>query len=399
MTTKSLDSRFSFISLSDVHLNHPNTPTEDILDRLNTYVLDPKLLTSIHAIFIVGDFWDRLVDLENPNSCHIKTWINRFLRTCVKYDLMLFVVEGTFTHDRHQSRVFITENENSNIGANVHFIESVCIKYLPEFNLNLLFVPDDIKPNPDDVWKLVKLELDKHNLEMVDFAFTHGTYEHHLPPHVHVPRHINARYESITRYYILNGHIHIHSINGKIITHGSTDRISHGEEGPKGFIKIDLTKADNCNITFITNAKAKLYITIDCRGLSVEDSYAQIAKYAKDVVGTSYRLFIAKNDPIGYAMRTLREMYPQYEWVPPKVEKPKHVNVVELQNNIKLSTGVTTINVATIIDMASKRIDHKLSNKEKLIKVFPNFNPIFAEELRQKAMVLLTKVIENGNTK
>lgn len=400
MTIKNIGKRFSFISLSDVHLNHVNTHTDDILERLDEYVLNPTLLSSIHAVFIVGDFWDKLVDLENVNSCSIKTWINKFLRISVKYNLIVYVMEGTFTHDRHQSRVFITENENSNINANIKFIESITIEYLPDFNLNLLFVPDDIKPNPDDVWKLVKLELDKYNLEQVDFAFTHGTYEHHLPPHVHVPKHTNARYESITKHYILNGHIHTHSINGKIITHGSVDRIAHGEEGPKGFIKIELDYDDNCNITFIENKKAKLYITIDCRNLTIEEAYTKIATFTHYREDTNFRLYIAKNDPIGFGLKLLREKYPQYEWAVPKIEKLKQTNSVnELQSNIKLTTGTTVINASTIIDMATKRLELKLNNVEKLRKVFPSYNSIMAEDLKTKALALLNKVMENGDTR
>lgn len=382
---------FSFISISDIHLNHSTTTTTEIITNLNTFLLNPVLLTTVNAIFIIGDFWDKLVDLENPNSCEIKIWINKFLHICKKYDIIVYIMEGTFTHDRRQSRVFITENTVSNIGCKLKYIDTVAIEYLPEYDLNVLFVPDDYKPNPDDTWKDVVMELEKKGLDKVDFSFTHGTYEHHLPSHVNTPRHINSRYESITKYAILNGHIHIYSINGKIMTNGSFDRISQGEEGPKGFIKIELLTNGSLNSTFIENKNAKRYITIDCRGLSLEDCFIKINTYLNNPVGTLFRLHILKNDAIGLSMKEIKNKYSQFIWSPPKIDKAK-LNVFEIQNNIKATTPFTTINKDSIITMVSNSITHN----DKCKAILQQCKLLSIEELQQKALKLLVEVLDNG---
>lgn len=399
MSNTAFKPKFSFASISDIHLNHSMTLTGDILDNLNRFLLDPVLLTSLDAIFIVGDFWDRLVDLENVNSCEIKTWINKLLHLCKYYDLYLFVLEGTFSHDRKQSRVFETENNLYQIGAKVKWVKEVSIIHLDDHDLNLLFVPDDWKPNPEDTWKDVLDVLHFNNLGKVDFAFTHGTYEHHLPAFVKTPRHINSRYESIVKHVIMNGHIHIHSINGKIITHGSFDRLHHGEEAAKGFVKVDLFNDDTLNITFIENTNAKKYISVDCRDLSIDESLDLIVSKANVPDRSVFRIIDKRNGVASQAYKTIKDHFPQFDWSPPKIVDIKTQNIFEPQANLRTFVTTTNLSDDNIREMAMERIKQKLTDTARLSKTFPNDNVVYlSAAIEKRASELLDRIIENVST-
>ena len=74
-------------------------------------------------------------------------------------------------------------------------------------------------------------------LTKVDYAVMHGQFDYQLPKHITgMPRHDSQKYLDIVKHYIFIGHIHTHSVYDRIIAQGSFDRLTHGQEEPKGYV-------------------------------------------------------------------------------------------------------------------------------------------------------------------
>ena len=90
---------FKYLVFSDVHLGHPRTTTEEIIDHLNAFFNDFTNFTDLDAIFIAGDLFDRLLDNHSDEYHRIVIWCAKLLQFCVKHNIKLRVLEGTPSHD------------------------------------------------------------------------------------------------------------------------------------------------------------------------------------------------------------------------------------------------------------------------------------------------------------
>lgn len=268
--------QLNIVQISDLHLGHRRTPTAKIIENLNKALPNDYTFSEIDLLIITGDVFDTLLHLPNPEVFHIRLWINRLLRLCKKHDVVLRVLEGTPSHDWKQSRLFTHINELVEIGADVRFVETLSIETIERFGLTVLYCPDEWKPTCDDIWIDVVSLLKAHQLETVDIALIHGAFEHQLPAHITLNTHKIERYSRIVRFLVFIGHIHFHSINERIVCPGSFDRLAHGEENPKGFIKARLYKTGTYELVFVENKDAARYITIDATNTD-PDTFLQSA--------------------------------------------------------------------------------------------------------------------------
>lgn len=296
-------------SISDIHLGHPKTKTGEVLQGLYETFPDTHETGELDMIFIVGDLFDRLLNLPDDRVVEIRLWINTFLRMCKKRNIMVRVLEGTPSHDWKQSRLFVTENEHSRIGADLKYVEVLSIEYIEQYDLNILYIPDEWKHEPDDVWMDVKHALKERNLDQVDIVLMHGAFSHQLPPHVPSPTHDAERYLSITRYFVFVGHIHKHSRLERILAQGSHNRLAHGEEEDKGHLRVTLRESGRHEIVFVVNKNAKTYETIDCTGLSVEEILAKLAILESYRQDSYIRLLVNRGDPILAGHNVLKDRY------------------------------------------------------------------------------------------
>lgn len=308
------------IEFGDVHLGHPHTTTIEIITRLRE-CFSTIQWKSIDLVFIAGDVFDRLLHLPDLNVIEIRLWIVEFLTECQHHDVCVRVLEGTPSHDWKQSRLFTHLNEIAQIGADVLYFDYLTIEYLAKFDITVLYIPDEWKPECDDIWKEVTKTLKEHNLEKVDFTLMHGSFDYQLPPNVPAPTHNPHRYLSITRYLVFIGHVHKFSREDRIIAAGSFDRLCHGEEEAKGIIDAKVYKEGYFDITFIENKQAKQYKTIDCTHLKVHHTLKHIERELKQLPPLSHvRIQASKDDAILVSLDTLRKKYPSIYFTT-KVEK------------------------------------------------------------------------------
>lgn len=338
--------------LGDVHLGHNKTSTEHILKNLYKAFPDNAETGELDMIIIAGDLFDRLIYYPDPNISLIRRWMFLFLNMCKRRDIVVRILEGTPSHDWKQSVHFITENEVADIGCDVKWVESLSIEHISRFGINVLYVPDEWKHEPDEVWKDVCKELHDHGLEQVDFSIVHFAFSHQLPSHVPVPTHSPERYQQITKYFCFGGHIHKRSQLGNILAAGSFDRLSHGEEEDKGHYRVTVDRANiDHEIKFVVNEGSKLYKSVDCSGLTLEQSLAKIDQLADTLpIDSHLRILADQGSPVSIGLKELVDRY-RLLWV---THKPVGVEKINREAVTRIITpfapaGVTSANIIGIV--------------------------------------------------
>lgn len=315
-------SKLKVASISDVHLGHRNTPTAHIVRNLLAAFPDTEETGELDIIFIAGDLFDTVLPLPSEPVLEIIPWIFKFLVVCKKRNIKVRVLEGTPSHDWKQSKIMELINDGINplpgmssepIGADLEYLDTLCIRYMEEEQIHVLYVPDEWD-EPDRTWSQVQTLLLEHGIDKVDISVMHGAFQYQLPPQVQAPTHTPERYLSITKYNVYIGHIHQFSIYDRIIAQGSFDRLSHGDETAKGHVRSVIQNGKSSTV-FIENTNAMMYLTVDCRGLILDKALARIAKAVKPLPnGSHVRIFASPTDVILASTGELGQKYPQYKW-------------------------------------------------------------------------------------
>lgn len=311
----SVRGRLKMANVSDVHFGHPNTATVDIIKNMTKAFPDTAETGELDIIWFSGDLFDRLLYLSDPNVYEVRFWISSFLRMCKRRDITVRVLEGTPSHDWGQPRIFSEINEMAEIGADIKYVPNLSIECIAKFDINVLYVPDEWRPENDETWQEVVALLQTHGLDQVDYAIMHGSFPHQLPAHVNAPTHDPDRYLSIVKHFIFIGHVHKHSIFERILVPGSFDRLCHGEEGPKGHLRVTVYEDGQYEIVFVENKGAKIYRTINCIGMELDVALSTIDAIVKDLPDGSYlRIEADKEEAILVNLDVLRAKYPTCVW-------------------------------------------------------------------------------------
>lgn len=268
--------RLNIASISDIHINHPNTPTELIIRNLMLYGFpNTKSTHELDIIFIGGDVTHSLMDFASNNAILFRKWVADFLWMCAKNNIMVRIIEGTPLHDWKQSNIFIEENENHSIGCDIRYFTDIHIEHIEKYGIDVLYIPDEIRPTTSMTWDRVVQLLDERGLDKVDFAIMHGAFAYQLPDVADVKDkvHDEEKYLSIVRHYIFIGHVHTHKPKGRIIPNGSFDRLAHNEEEAKGHVR--LLKG---NIEFVENLGAMRYFQLNVANMDVDEVISLVTK-------------------------------------------------------------------------------------------------------------------------
>ncbi len=371
--------KYNILSVSDIHLGHKRNTTAEIIDNLNKYITNDKTLIDIHLMFIAGDLFDSQLSLDSEDVGLIDKWISRLIKLCSKYKITLRVLEGTPSHDRNQSKRFLILKDilKEHIDVDIKYIDNLCVERLERFNVDILYVPDEWNHSTDATFKEAKEIIKSKGLEKVDYAVCHFTFSHQLPSHVkNIPKHSKEDYESIVNKLIFVGHIHQHSINGKVIAHGSFDRLAHGEEEAKGFIKVHVDN-DHHLIEFIPNQKAKIFKTISILSDDMDEAYKIIDSKVNKLKVDSYVRIRCKHDSvISSSIGVLKSRYHAFNWslITEKDSEndviliddtPLYIPIIINKNNITELVRERMIRVGT----ESETLDLALSQLEQIKQI------------------------------
>jgi len=363
--------KLNLVVLGDIHLGAKNTETVHILNNLKDLLFKDGYLKTKDMVIFEGDVFDRLLNLPDPNVMEIKIWINSFLRICKKYDVLVRVLEGTPSHDWKQPLLFTKMNEMGEIGADVKYFEHLDIEHIERFGIDILYVPDEWRPQTEDVWLDVNKLLNKKGLKQVDFSVMHGAFDYQLPSHVPAPTHVPENYLSITKYFVFIGHVHKHSQYKKIIAAGSFDRLKHSEEETKGFIDVVVRNDEQHKITFMPNKNAKVYKTIKCTDKELNETLTFLKDEINKLPERSHvRILAERNHPILVNLEELRFTFPTISFTTKKDESKESSgeSIIDLKEDYQ-PINITPKNIEELIleRMINKDLDKQFINESKTI--------------------------------
>jgi DNA repair exonuclease SbcCD nuclease subunit len=331
-------------------------------------------MASVDIIILAGDVFDTSLYFSDDAVGEIELWMLRLLRLCSKWDITLLILEGTPSHDRKQSKHFIKLQQSVGIDVDVHYIDTLTIEYFPKFNVNILFVPDEYHSTTLETWLAVQELLLMHNLEKVDYAVMHGMFHHQMQTGLQLPFHDSQNYLSIVKKYIFIGHIHQMSVYERILSHGSTDRLCHGDESDKGMWRVESHRDsfDSDKLEFVINKGAKKFITISWIGLE-SDAIHQSMRFLEMLEPDSHVRIELQSDPAILGLwESYKRTFPLLRWTH-KVIKDTNTHDV----SVKLTTfQPIPINPNTIESIVAERL------------VYLNI----AEDRRERILSLLQKV-------
>lgn len=353
-------------AIHDVHLFHPNTPTEYVLDSLRQLFPDNATTGDIDIIFIAGDLFDRPLPFPDDNVSAVNFWFTAFLQMCARRDIIVRILEGTPSHDWKQSKKLVELAALAEIPVDVKYVSDLSIEHIAKLGVNVLYVPDEWRPRCDDTWEEVTQLLKQHGLEQVDFTVMHGAFHHQMPKNIHhqLELHVAERYLSITKRHIFIGHVHQMSVYDRILAGGSPERLSHGDEAQKGHFKVTYRAEDDYTVEFVVNKRAMRYDTLDCVGLGSEEFQTLIRERVASFPSQGHiRLKAKKHDVAMAAIPTLESAYPHIHWTTKEVkssadeEKP-----VLIDGRVKFK-GLT-ITSDNISELLRERLAAKLNPKQ-----------------------------------
>lgn len=301
-------------SISDIHLGNKRNTTSEIIANLRLAFPNNAETADLDIIFIAGDVFDGLLTLPDTDVTAIDAWISYLLRICSKHDICLRILNGTPSHDWGQSERFLTIAKITQSTCDVRYVKDLSIEYMERFDINVLYVPDEwdnfADRTLDQVYDLLKAK----GLNAVDYAVMHGAFTHQLPDNVKCQKHNPDEYLKIVSELIFIGHIHTYSRYDRIIAQGSFDRLTHGEEEDKGHIRAVITDT-NRSVTFVKNKGAKIFKSIDCSLLSVEETISRIDNVVKDLPeGSNIRVIGTSDNSIFTNMNILIRRHPLFVW-------------------------------------------------------------------------------------
>lgn len=338
--------------VSDIHLGNKRNSAGLITEALDAAFPDNAETAKIDILFLAGDVFDRLLDLNYEDITYIDLWIARTIRLCAKYDIVLRILEGTPSHDWKQSERFTTMHKVMQLPVDLKYVKELSIEYIERFGIHVLYVPDEWGPSPDDALVEVKEKMRELGLAKVDYACMHGQFEYQLPAHIkNMPRHDSAQYLDLVKHYIFIGHIHTHSRYQRIVAQGSFDRLKHNEEEAKGHVRSRVGKGVD-EVFFIENKLARRYVNIKCYGLSSEESLRTIATKIESLPWNAcVRIEAEKNNPIFGNMNEVVRLSPTFTWskLPKDQEEEEQEAFYEEQEDDFIPITITRDNIESLI--------------------------------------------------
>ena len=299
--------RFSYITLGDIHLGHMRNKTSFIIENLRTELYTKTLLVNeLDAIFINGDLFERLLVVNSEDYDLIVEWFNELMAFCLHNKIKLRLLEGTPLHDSKQGKLFQINTDRLKLDIDFKYITDIHIEHIPDFNLDILYVPDQNDKPAIERFKDIQELMKSKGLTKVDLVMMHGQFRYQLPILLD-SSHNEDDFLNITRYFIHTNHIHTPSVFNRILASGSFDRLKHGEEEDKGFVHATINSKDDFTFKFIKNKNARIFKTIFVKDNPTTEDMENLHKELKLYPETAFIWIKCKSDTV--SLKDLKEIY------------------------------------------------------------------------------------------
>lgn len=361
--------KLKYLVISDIHLGNKRTRSEFIINNLKEY-LNVDILKSIDVLFIAGDFFDRLLNLNSAETYEIMFFIRVLLERCSKCGCMVRVLKGTHSHDFEQCRLFVNVYDCIKDTYNLDFkyIDKLCIDEIKSYKV--LFLPDEWKPTAEMIYKDIRALLNFKKIQQVDLIIMHGMFSFQLPSHIKSPLiHNELDFLKICKYYIHPGHIHTNAVFDRIYAQGSFDRLAHNEESPKGAYLCEIGEED-VKPRFIENKNAKKYVTININKKNLDEVILRITKLISKLPTDSHIRLKGSIESEGILyIKKLQEKFFDYNLSIKVLEKDKDKKLEREATSVYKPISITQDNISSLLkDIYYKREDLDSNKKESLDK-------------------------------
>lgn len=253
--------KYKGVMIADIHFGA--LPVERLYNELEMFLtfIDKK---DIDFIIILGDWFDRKLNLNSKDAKYSTVFFERICQICIDNNIKLRLIQGTESHDNSQLEVLEILAKNKPVDFKV-FYEVDEEELFPDFNV--LYIPEEYITSIDEKYG-------KYMNKKYDMIFGHGMVQEvkfaaliqsSETTMKKAPIFKSKMFCDICYGPIFFGHIHMKDVfNDKLFYVGSYSRWKFGEEDDKGFYYV---KYDNdtkeFNAEFIINDKAKKYDTIE----------------------------------------------------------------------------------------------------------------------------------------
>lgn len=352
------------LTISDIHLGHPETPMAFMLANLTKFFNDFRLkenFNDLTVIFIAGDLWHKQLGFgTSPVPEFIIFWY-RFCQWCIRKKIAVRLLKGTPSHDDNQGDSVNAYTTQACPELDFLYVNDIYIEHLAALGKDVLYVPDECRHNAELIYQDVQLALRDKGLTQVDIGIMHGMFEFQLgniPSNAKV--HTLERYEAIVRDWISIGHVHTASHCGKAYAQGSFDRTAHGEEGKKGAFLFSLSAPGVWDTVFLENKHAMQYVSYKAGKKDEETLHHAETVIQRLPDGHHFRIVARENHPLLNAVSVLTKKYPRIH-ITRKIEKVKPVKKPVKATHETVHLNEQTIRQAVLAEVHSRR---PLSQKE-----------------------------------
>ena len=356
----------NYLVISDIHLGHRKNPISNIARNLLEYLNKVILAYKLDLVFIAGDTFDRPLELRSEEAQEAITCLYEIIKLLSKHKIKLRVLEGTPSHDWKCSSYFVHLANISNLPIDLRYIKSLSVEVIEDLNLSVLYVPDEWHPDTNETFKQAKELVLSKGLSQVDIALMHGCFNYQLPSAAkNIPRHNEHDYLSLVKYYINIGHVHVYSVYERIIAQGSTDRLAHSEESPKGGVVVSIDKDNEPHYTFIENENAMIFKTINITSNNLDVNLNKIKKVISNLpIHSHVRIRANKNNSILLAYAELKNQYPLVNLTKITIEDEEIQNSKVLIDEVEQDT--TYIPITLDRDNIIELVTSNIKNRENL---------------------------------
>lgn len=202
------------LSISDLHFGNTQTDPDQLAANVRTHVLPH--FRSIDLLIIAGDFFDTALSLSDKLTPGVIAVMLDLLAEASFHKVVVRILRGTFSHDRTQGSYFPFLHAQYKFTNDLRYIDTVSLEYLEQFDLRLLYMPDDLPyPTAEAAMEVVHQKLQAVGWTTVDYAIIHGYLDHVVPAGVSKPKGTYDRRQfAFVRRYVISGHVHTSSMAG-----------------------------------------------------------------------------------------------------------------------------------------------------------------------------------------
>lgn len=337
--------------LSDLHKGHHRVPASKVI-AVKEKILTVEALLTVDCIYESGDVFDKSLTVNNQAVHQVVDHYLELFDRCVKSNTALRILEGTPSHDAKQAKLIESLHRSSGSTCDFKYINDISIVYEPNWDLWVLYVPDEARPTTEAIYAEVKRQMETLGLTHVDLAIMHGQFEFQLPAVAKAPKHNSERYLGFVKHFIFIGHDHNHKHKSRIVIPGSLECLRFGESKPKGYLSFTIDETNGDKWCFHENTEATVWDDVNIVGLSPEESLEAIKLAVADAPEDShYRLIMEREHSFNQGFNQLNPKFTHVNLYKQIADEDNVLEEPEEEDNLPemVSVTVTPDNVKSLL--------------------------------------------------